>query len=265
MPVKKEPSGRRSVEAEIEVPGTPEQVWEAIASGPGISAWFVPTTLDGRAGGTTVSSFGPDDSMDSVARITEWEPRKRYVAESEGGPGTIATEWTVEAKGGGTCTVRVVHSWFASTDDWDSQFEQHTLGWSIFFKLLRLYLEHFPGEACSPVQLMPVSTNSQSEAWDRLASPLGLAGAPAGARVTTTGDAPELEGIVENVSPPEYPGVILRLDKPAPALAHFFVLSFGGPVMLPVRFYLYGEAGSAAAPDVETTWRAWLEQRFPSS
>ena len=43
MPVKKDSSGRRYVQAEVEVPGTPEQVWQAIATGPGISSWFVPT------------------------------------------------------------------------------------------------------------------------------------------------------------------------------------------------------------------------------
>ena len=42
MPVKKDESGRRSVQAEVEVPGTPEEVWEAIATGPGITSWFVP-------------------------------------------------------------------------------------------------------------------------------------------------------------------------------------------------------------------------------
>ena len=53
MSVKKEPSGRRSVSVEVEVPGTPEEVWQAIATGPGVSSWFVPTeirddgTLDG--------------------------------------------------------------------------------------------------------------------------------------------------------------------------------------------------------------------------
>ena len=51
MSVKKEASGRRSVQVEVEVKGTPEQVWRAIASGPGISAWFVPTKLEGRVGG----------------------------------------------------------------------------------------------------------------------------------------------------------------------------------------------------------------------
>ena len=52
MSVKKEANGRRSVQVEVEVPGTPEQVWQAIATGPGVSAWFVPTEVDGRVGGT---------------------------------------------------------------------------------------------------------------------------------------------------------------------------------------------------------------------
>ena len=39
MSVKKEASGRRSVQVEVEVPGTPEEVWQAIATGPGVSSW----------------------------------------------------------------------------------------------------------------------------------------------------------------------------------------------------------------------------------
>ena len=42
MSVKRGTSGRRSVEVEVEVTGSPEQVWEAIATGPGVSSWFVP-------------------------------------------------------------------------------------------------------------------------------------------------------------------------------------------------------------------------------
>jgi uncharacterized protein YndB with AHSA1/START domain len=70
MPVKKDASGRRSVQAEVEVPGTPEEVWQAIATGPGISSWFVPSEVDGRVGGTAVSHFGPGNSMDSAGTIT---------------------------------------------------------------------------------------------------------------------------------------------------------------------------------------------------
>ena len=144
MPVHKDPSGQRYVQAEAEVPGTPEDVWRAIATGPGISSWFVPTDLEERTGGSIVLHFGP--GMDSTARITEWDPPRRFTAEgSDMGPGspTVATEWIVEARAGGTCLVRVVHRWFADTDDWDNQFEGTTHGWIAFFRLLRLTLLHF--------------------------------------------------------------------------------------------------------------------------
>lgn len=265
MPVKKEPSGRRSVQAEVEVSGTPEEVWQAIASGPGISSWFVPTKLEERVGGTATSSFGPGNSMDSVAKITAWEPPKRFVAEAHQGPGPVATEWSVEAKAGGTCTVRVVHSWFADSDDWDDQFEGHSYGWISFFQILRLYLAHFRGEPCSPVQLMAMSVEAKEKAWDLLVRPLGLADANVGVRVTAPDDAPQLSGVVEVVNPPEWPGLLLRLDKPAPALAHFFAMPMGGQVILPVRIYLYGRSAAGVARDVETRWQDWLSRRFPHS
>ena len=50
MPVRKDENGQRSVEAEAEVPGSPEEVWRAIATGKGISSWFVPTTVEEREG-----------------------------------------------------------------------------------------------------------------------------------------------------------------------------------------------------------------------
>ena len=37
MTIKRDPSGRRSIEVEVEVPGTPEEVWEALATGAGLS------------------------------------------------------------------------------------------------------------------------------------------------------------------------------------------------------------------------------------
>ena len=51
MSVQKDGSGKRWVQAEVEVPGTPEEVWRAIATGPGISSWFVPSEVDEREGG----------------------------------------------------------------------------------------------------------------------------------------------------------------------------------------------------------------------
>ena len=153
MPIKKDKDGQRYVEAQVEVPGSPEEVWRAIATGKGISSWFVPTTVEEREGGTAVSSYGP--GMDAAVKITQWNPPQSYVAETEQeGLGKIATEWVVEARRGGVCVVRVVHRWFASTDDWDGQFEQAAYGWAVsFFRMLRLYLADFAGQGCSAFQL----------------------------------------------------------------------------------------------------------------
>lgn len=179
------------------------------------------------------------------------------------GPGTVATEWIVEARAGGTCTVRVVHSWFANSDDWDDQFEGHSYGWISFFQILRLYLAHFRGEPCWPIQLMAMSSEAAEKAWDLLVRPLGLADASVGVRVTAPDDAPELSGVVEVVNPPQWPGLLLRLDKPAPALAHLFAMPMGGQVILPVRIYFYGRSAAEVARDVETRWQGWLSRRFP--
>ena len=40
------------LEFSVEVPGTPEQVWQAIATAKGMSAWFTPTEMEEREGGS---------------------------------------------------------------------------------------------------------------------------------------------------------------------------------------------------------------------
>ena len=44
-----------------QAPGTPEEVWQAIATGPGISSWFVPTEFEERDGKPVAVklNFGP--------------------------------------------------------------------------------------------------------------------------------------------------------------------------------------------------------------
>src|SRR3954451_14858783 len=244
MPVNKEPDGRHSVHVEIEVPGTPDEVWQAIATGPGITSWFVPTDVDGRVGGSVTSHFGPGTSMDSLATVTTWEPPQRFIAESQDmGPEapTIATEWSVQAQAGGTCIVRVVHSWFASTDDWDNQFEQAEFGWAVFFQILRLVLTRFRGQPGSAFQVMGATSGPLSDAWAALTAPLGLAGAAEGQQVRAPDSAPALAGIVELAGPTDHPSLLLRMSSPAPGLAHLFALPMGGQVILPIRLFLFGE------------------------
>lgn len=264
MPVKKDAAGNRSVEAEVDVPGTPEDVWNAIATGPGISQWFVPSELEGRRGGTAVSHFAADGSMDSTATITTWEPLGRFVAETPGPSGTIATEWTVEAKSGGLCTVRVVHRWFASSDDWDDQFEAHSHGWASFFHLLRLYLTHFPGQHGSAFQLLVPSSDPLAEAWRKLVEPLGLANGSEQRHVAAVSGTQAFAGVVERAGPQDHPELVVRLDQPAPGFAHLFALPMGESIFLSVRFFLFGEDAARVARREEPIWRTWLERQFPT-
>src|SRR6059036_2378700 len=119
MSVKKEANGRRSVQVEFEVPGTPDEVWQALATGPGISSWFVPTEVDERDGKPVAVkyNFGPGIQIRSV--VTAWDPPRTFGQAGDGmtpGSPQMASEWSIEARGGGICTVRVVHSLFASTE-----------------------------------------------------------------------------------------------------------------------------------------------------
>jgi uncharacterized protein YndB with AHSA1/START domain len=268
MSVKKDPSGRRSVQAEIEVPGTPEQVWQAIASGPGVSAWFVQTEFVESQDGTptrVVSHFGP--GMDAVARVTAWEPPHRFAGEevnhSPGAP-PMATEWIVEARAGGTCVVRVVHSLFASTDDWDDQLENIESGWPAFFCILKLYLTNFAGQLAATFRALAVAAEPESTAWGKLAGKLGLAGLRPGQRWSAPAGLPALAGIVERVGEGRHPhGLILRLDAPEPAIVSLGAFGIGGRAVLQVSFYLYGAGASARAARDEPFWRDWMRQLFP--
>jgi uncharacterized protein YndB with AHSA1/START domain len=264
MPVKKDPNGQRSIEAEVEVPGTPEEVWRAIATGPGISSWFVPSTVEERVDGNATANFGP--GMESVAKIKLWDPPRRFVAETTEEPGTIATEWSVESRAGGTCVVRVLHRWFASTDDWDKQFEGHAEGWGSFFRILRLYLAHFRGQAGLQIQLTGWGPEPKAQAWATLMSQLGFAGPAVRQRVKTGSGAPSLAGLVERVGDEHWPEeLLLRLDQPGPGVAHLFAMPMGGQVLLSMRLYLYGPQASAIAAKVEPDWQAWVTKHFPAA
>lgn len=264
MPVQKDPSGRRFIAVETEVPGTPEEVWQAIATGPGITSWFVPTQLEEREKGSIVMNFGP--GMESKSEIQEWDPPRRFTAlNQEGmGPGAppMATEWTIEAKAGGTCRVRVVHSWFASGDDWDSQYESVEKGWPAFFRILESYLTHFRGQPCTQVQLMAFAPGPKEKAWTDLTHSLGLEGANVGQSVTSSGDAPRLAAVVEHTGSKSE--LMLRLEQPAPGTAHLSAMPMGDQVCLYVCLYLYGDEAREVATREEPMWQAWLARRFPA-
>lgn len=265
MTVKKDASGRRSVQTEFEVTATPEEVWQAIATGPGISSWLMPAEIE-EEGGKPVAlklSFGPGGEARSA--ITTWDPPRVFGAQTEGlAPGSppIAAEWHIEAKAGGTCVVRLVHSLFASTDDWDDQLEHVESGWPAFLFTLQLYLRHFRGQGCTLTKWMVPVAGTEGQAWASLISAVGLQGVSAGQRWTAPAGVPPLSGVVEYVKEGSN-DILVRLDQPGPAIAAFGSVNMGGPSMVGMNLYCYGGDGAAMAAREASLWQAWTKEHLP--
>jgi uncharacterized protein YndB with AHSA1/START domain len=264
MSVKKEASGRRSIQVEVEVPGTPEEVWQAIATGPGISSWFVPTAFEERDGApvAVTSTFGP--GMASRAVVTAWDPPRMFAKQGEGWGGSppMAMEWSVEARAGGVCVVRVVTSLFASTDDWDDQLESTGHGWPGFFRTLRIYLTHFRGQRSAITQFVAPVAGTEADAWETLTGALGLKDVSVGQRWTAPADVPALGGVAEYVSETPY-DALLRIEKPGPGVAALGTFSFGDQSMAAMTFYHYGDQATETASREAPLWQAWIQERFP--
>ncbi|HET7464368.1 MAG TPA: SRPBCC domain-containing protein [Longimicrobium sp.] len=268
MSVKAEASGRRSVQVEVEVPGTPEEVWEAIATGPGISSWFVPAEVEASGGKPSAMTltFGPGLEARSV--VTDWDPPRRFAKEFGGwmpGSPPMAEEWSVEARAGGTCVVRIVHSLFASTDDWDDQLEAGQAAWPAFLRTLRLYLTHFRGQRAALMQLTAPAAGTEAEAWDTLTAAVGVKDRGVGERWTMPAGVTPLSGVVEYVTRDPY-DALLRVDQPGPGIAALGAFTApGGPGMVAMNFYHYGEQAAATVARETPLWQAWLQERFPTA
>jgi uncharacterized protein YndB with AHSA1/START domain len=266
MSVQKEPNGRRSVQVQIEVPGTPEEVWQAIATGPGISSWFVPAEFEMRDGKPVAAklNFGP--GMETNSPVTGWDPPRKWTAESAGwvpGSPPIADEWTVEARGGGLCVVRIVHSLFASTDDWDNQLEGTESGWPAFLRTLQIYLTHFRGQRSTVMQWMAPAVGTDTEAWDALTAAMGVKGVSVGQRWTAPAGIPAASGVAEYLNQKPY-DALLRVDKPGPGIAALGAFNMGGPSMVALKFYLYGDQAAGTIAREQPLWDAWFQELFPT-
>lgn len=265
MSVKKEASGRRSIQVDFEVPGTPEEVWQAIATGPGISSWLMPAEFelhDGKPAALRLH-FGP--GVEHCSEVTAWDPPRRFAGQTDGlfpGSPPIASEWHIEAQAGGTCVLRLVHSLFASTDDWDDQLEYVNSGWSAFLVTLQLYLRHFRGQRATLMQWMVPAPGTEAQAWDTLTAALGLQGVSVGQHWTAAAGGPELSGVVAYASEAPF-DMLLRLDKPGPAIAALGAVNMGEQSRVGMNLYLYGEGTEGTVAQQQPLWDAWLQKHFP--
>ena len=157
-------------ERTYELAATPEQVWDAIATADGMSAWMVPTRLDPQIGGEVSFDLG---GLRSNGVVTDYTPNRRFAYEepwplgerAEDLPASmaewfetigvplsdvyrdlalaspIATEFLIESSSGGTCVIRVVTSAYGSGADWENEFFSEMVdGWAALLENLAAQL-----------------------------------------------------------------------------------------------------------------------------
>jgi uncharacterized protein YndB with AHSA1/START domain len=164
------------VHLDATVTATPEQVWDAIATGPGISCWFIGRTeIDGAAVRT---SFG--DDWIPAGTVTTSEPPHHFAYRSDTAPDGrfVAYEYLVEARDHSSTVLRTVTSGFLPGDDWADEYEAMGYGTELFFATLTQYLRYFPGRTATPVTAFGPPVTDWPAAWARLHDALGLGADP---------------------------------------------------------------------------------------
>ena len=142
----------RIIDLEIEVPGTPEQVWDAIATGPGVSAWMHPTQIEERVGGRYAFDMRLGAGRNESGHVTDYDRPHRFATagvrwepQGEAPAATLATEWLIENRVGDICTVRMVMSGFGIGDVWDEEIDGMAAGMRQALEALRSYLQGVVG------------------------------------------------------------------------------------------------------------------------
>jgi uncharacterized protein YndB with AHSA1/START domain len=201
---------------EITVDATPEEVWQAIASGPGVDSWLMGRTeIDSATKTVLFTMFGEVSS----GTITAWEPGRRYAWQEDRNPdGTFtAYEWLIESRDGGGAVVRVVHSGLLG-DDWEAEYDALSIGDHAYTAKLAVYLEHFAPRTATDSLFLPGPITKDS--WAALTAAVG-AGADAAdgqpARLSVPGIEP-VGGTIEFVGAPSFVG--MRTDDAMYLLIH---------------------------------------------
>jgi uncharacterized protein YndB with AHSA1/START domain len=241
----------RRLEKRVELDATPEEVWEAIATGPGIATWFVPHDVEPREGGTVEQDYG--GGFTTRGRVTAWEPGRRFAYGDFGQHPGYAYEFLVEGRNGGGTVLRFVQSGFLDGADWDDEYDSFDAGWSVFFANLRSCLRHFAGLPVRNAVALSGTAGSARDFWPVLHRALGLPGHPAvGATVTLAPEGPApITGVVD-VANEEFLGV--RSEHGL----HRIGAEGEDGCGLSAYHYVYGRPVDAAA--LTADWQRWLDK-----
>lgn len=245
------------IRREIELAASPEQVWDAVATGPGYDSWFMgPHEIEPKEGGVIKLAVG---DQPEVGTVTAWDPPHRFSHRSpEGEDGSFhAFEFLIEGRDGGTTMLRFIHSGVTG-EDWTDEYESMTgQGWAMYLFTLSEYLTYFPGRYATYVTAQGPTASAAKDAWPVLERGLGLTEPVAvgdAVRLTPAGIEP-IEGVVD-YGGPDFLGV-----RTSDAMYRFHGLSVLG-MPIAVGHHLFGDVDATKA---NQAWESWLHSLFPGT
>ena len=240
------------VRKEIEFQATPEEVWEAIATGAGIDGWYLGTgnEVEPRLGGKVRISFGGGASGEST--VTAWDPPNRFAHRGDAHPdGSLhAMEYIVEGRAGGMTVVRMVHSGFLA-DDWESEYDALNEGDFMYLHQMAQYVTYFRGRQAKVVTAFRMDTDRE-RGLATLHAAMGVSDDPKdGDPVRFAVEGIEaIEGVVDFVSPN------LLGFRASDALYRFQI----APGFAYAGHHLFGDGVDIDASTA--AWQAWLDREF---
>jgi uncharacterized protein YndB with AHSA1/START domain len=235
---------------EAVVAASVEEVWAAIATGPGIDSWFMGRNQvePGPTGSVTTEVGG----FASTGAVTAWDPPHHFAYRGDGpGERFIAFEYLVEGRDQSSTVLRLVTSGFLPGDDWETEFEAMTAGGAMYFQTLVAYLDHFAGRFATPIGVSGPPVTHWPKAWAALWAGLGLGDQPTvGDRVRlTVPDGPQLDGVVDFVNSQ-------ALGIRTPDGLYRFIQGFFGSFVL--GHHVFSDTDEKQAGQAWNTWLAGL-------
>ncbi|HEY0389357.1 MAG TPA: SRPBCC domain-containing protein [Gaiellales bacterium] len=229
------------IRREVELPGTPEQVFAAVATGNGTAGWMFPT------GEGAPSQVGEEFAGH---RVTVLDPPNHFAVRAEGEDGSVnSLDYRIERRGSGAL-LRYVHSGVI-TDDWDTQYDGADRHTDFYLHSLGEYLAHFAGRDVTYVGADGPKEALGPEAFAAVRAALGVREDGAvGDRVDV-----ELPGIGRLRGEVDYLDDMFIGVRADDALYRFYGRgSMGMPVFAGHHLFAPGVDGPAA----QAAWEAWL-------
>ena len=239
------------ISRENELPATPEQVWDAVTTGPGARAWLAPMKIEPKVGGTV--SHGP-------STVTIWDPPRRFACrhENKNKGLSLVVEHLIEARDDNTTVLRtIIRRAYSGVipDNWETQTDASDKHTTFNLHTLAQYLQYFRGRPVTFVRAQGPAAATEANAFMVLRRGLGLP-----------------DDVAEGDSVRLAPEVLDRLDAVVDYLSAYFIglrtadglyRFFGNNAWgMPVFVTLHLFTDNVDKNKTTQAWRLWLSTIF---